>query len=185
MVVQVVAVGRARWWLFYRQLGVSARINQQKLNEFSMQHDQESRTASLLRDQVRPSSFGSAHVSHQALITSSLRKPSRESRMLQDTRGHTSIPGNVFDCQPARRVPEELHNDSRNLATPSGIQRREGIEKSWSEKPLQSMPLPYFSVRAREKGLDDPPCRGYWDLHSKWHDNSELLLLGDASGKIA
>ena len=25
LVVQVVAVGRTRWWLFYRQLGVSAR----------------------------------------------------------------------------------------------------------------------------------------------------------------
>ena len=63
-------------------------VTRQKNNEYSMQHDQESRTVSLLRDQVRklqerlefiedskifqdldsPSSFGSAHVSHQAFI---------------------------------------------------------------------------------------------------------------------
>ena len=30
MVVQVVAVGRVRWWSFYRQLGVSARKKSQK-----------------------------------------------------------------------------------------------------------------------------------------------------------
>ena len=74
---------------------------QQKLNEYSMQQDQESQTVSLLRDQVRtlqerlqfiedskifqdpdsPNSYDSAHVPHQALITSSSRKPGRESRM--------------------------------------------------------------------------------------------------------
>ena len=32
-----------------------------------------------------------------------------------------SIPGNVFDRQHAQRDPVELHNYSRNLATPSGI----------------------------------------------------------------
>ena len=32
-----------------------------------------------------------------------------------------SIPGNVFDCQHAQRDPDELHNYSRNLATPSEI----------------------------------------------------------------
>ena len=61
---------------------------QQKLNEYSIQHDQESRTASSVRDQIRklqerlefiedlqifqdpdsPSSFGSAPDSHQAVI---------------------------------------------------------------------------------------------------------------------
>ena len=62
-----------------------------------------------------------------------------------------SIPGNVFDCQSARRVSEESHKDSRNLATPSGIQRREGVEKSGSEEPLQPIPVPCFSVRKSEK----------------------------------
>ena len=69
-------------------------VTQQKMHEYSVQHGQESRTVSLLRDQVRklrerlefiedskiyqdpdsPSSFGSAHVSHQAFIPSSSKK---------------------------------------------------------------------------------------------------------------
>ena len=136
-----------------------------------MQQDQESRTVSLFRDQVRklqerlehiehskifcdpgsPSSFGSAHVSHQALVTSSSKKPSRESRMQRSTRKDVAFPGSVSDCQPARRVPEESHNDSRNLAASSGIQRREGIEKSGTEEPLQPILLPCFAVRVKEK----------------------------------
>ena len=115
-----------------------------------MQQDQESRTVSFLRDPIRklqdrlkfiedskifqdpdsPSSFGSVHVSHQALIPSSSTKSSRESRMQRNTREGMSIPGSVFDCQPAGRVADESYNDSRNLAASSGIQRREGIEKS-------------------------------------------------------
>ena len=95
---------------------------------------------SLLRDQIRklqerlefiedskifqdpdsPSSFGSAHVSHQDLVPSSSKKRSRESRMQLTTREDTSIPGSVFDCHPARRVLEESYNDSRNLAAQSG-----------------------------------------------------------------
>ena len=62
-----------------------------------------------------------------------------------------SVPGSVFDCRPARRVPEESYNDSRNLAASSGIQRRDGIEKSWSEEPLQTMLLPCLSGKAKEK----------------------------------
>ena len=38
-----------------------------------------------------------------------------------NSRENMSIPGNVSDRQHARRDPDELHNDSRNLATPSGI----------------------------------------------------------------
>ena len=69
-----------------------------------------------------------------------------------------SIPGNVFDCQLVRRVLEKLHNDFRNLATPSGIQRREGIEKSGSEEPLQSILFLCFLKRPSEKSLDDRNC---------------------------
>ena len=78
--------------------------------------------------------------------------------MHRNTREDFSIPGNVLNCPPARRVSEELHNDSRNLVIPSGIQRREGIEKSGSEEPLQSTPLPCFSARAMEKSPDDRNC---------------------------
>ena len=146
---------------------------------------------SLLRDQVRklqerlefiedtkifqdpdsPSSFGSAHVSHQVLITSNSRKPSREFRMQRNTREDMSFPGNVFDCQLARRVLEELHRDSRNLATPSGIQRREGIEKSGSEEPLLFGKSEGKKSRRRELShVHEQPCRGYRDLYSKRHD---------------
>ena len=105
-------------------------VTQQKLNEYSMQHGQESRTVSLLRDEVRKlqerleftedSKIFQDPDSHQALIPSSSKKPSRDSRMQRNTGEHMSIPESVCDCQPAQRVPEELHNDSRNLATPSG-----------------------------------------------------------------
>ena len=109
-------------------------------------------TQKIFQDPDSPSSSGSANVPHQVLVTSSSRKPSRESRMQRSTREDIRIPRNAFDCQPARRVPEELHSDSRNVAAPSGIQRREGIEKSGSEEPLQAIPLlPCFSVRARKK----------------------------------
>ena len=53
---------------------------------------------------------------------------------------------------------EELYNDSRNLATPSGIQRREGIEKSGSEEPLPPMPPTCFSGKRKGKSLDDRNC---------------------------
>ena len=75
----------------------------------------------IFQDPDSPSSFGSAHVSHQAFIPLSCKKPSRDSRMQRNTREDMSIPGSVFDCQLARRVPGELHNNSRNLATSSGI----------------------------------------------------------------
>ena len=66
-----------------------------------------------------------------------------------------SFTGSVFDCQLTRRVPQELHNDSRNLTASSGIQRREGIEKCGSDEPLQPIFLPCFSGKAKEKRLDD------------------------------
>ena len=45
------------------------------------------------------------------------------------TREKMSIPGNVFDCQHARRDLDELHNDSRNLAISSAILRTEALRK--------------------------------------------------------
>ena len=71
--------------------------------------------------------------------------------MQRSTREDMSVPGNGFDCQSAGRDPDELHNTSNSLATSSGPLRREGIEKSGSEEPLQSIPLPFFQERAREK----------------------------------
>ena len=103
-----------------------------------------------------------------------------------------SILGNVLDCQPARRYSYELFNTSRNSATSSGILRREGIEKSGSEEPLQSILLPSFQQEARENSLDDTNCLMSMKNHAAgigtctrmWHDNSELSFLGDAFWKI-
>ena len=132
------------------------------------------------------------HVSGQAHISSSSRRPGRESRLQRNTREDVSIPGDAIDCQPARRDLDELHDTSKNLETSLGILRKEGMEKSGSEEPLQSMFLPCFQERAREKGLDDRNCfmsmtnhaTGIGTLYSKWLNNSELTFLGDASGKI-
>ena len=150
-------------------------IAYRKLSEHAMQQDQESRTVILLKDQLRilqdrldfiedsnifqdpdsPNSSGSAYVSHQAHTPSSSKKPCRDSRLQRNTREETSIPDNVFDRQTARREPEELFNDSNNLATPPGIQKRGGFERREIEEPLHSLPLPCFSARARGKRLDD------------------------------
>ena len=53
------------------------------------------------------SSYDSAYVPHQALITSSSRKLSRDIGMPRNTREDVSLPGNVFDCQHARRDPDD------------------------------------------------------------------------------
>ena len=123
-------------------------------------------------------------------ITSRSRKPGRESRMQRNTREDISIPGCVFlivnQCLMNYIWIREIWHHHREF------REEAGIEKSGSEEPLQPIPLPCFSVRAREKSLDrqklsnvsDQPCRGYRDLYSKWHDNSELSFLGDAPGKI-
>ena len=68
------------------------------------------------------------------------------------------------------------------------ILRKQGIENSGSEEPLQSIPLPCFSVRSRRKRLDDKWVLCLWltmpwvfGLVLKWHDDSESSPLGDAS----
>ena len=78
------------------------------------------------------------------LRSSSSSYYSHEVGMPRNTRVNVSVPGNVFDRQHARRDPDEWHNDSRNLATSLVILRKEGIENSGSEEPLQSVLLPCF-----------------------------------------
>ena len=109
---------------------------QRRLEEFPMQHDQESRTVSLFFDDPDLlSSYDSSSVPHQTLTTSSSRKPSREVEMPRNAREDMSIPGNVFDRQHARRDPDELHNCSRKLATPSRI--ADDVEDSEKKKELR------------------------------------------------
>ena len=161
---------------------------QRRLGEFPMQHDQGSRTVSLFfNDLDSPSSYDCTYVPHQALIPSSSKEPSRESRMQRNTREDN--PKSVFDCQPARLIPEEFFNDSRSLAASSGIQRREELRKVGVRNHGNQYLYLAFQWEQGEKVLTtnksyahDQPCRGYWDSYSK-HDNSELSHLGDASAK--
>ena len=165
------------WRIEKKLLSREHTEKQQRLEESSVQHDQESRTVSLLsetkyedyknywyfwRFENLPWSglteqLWRTCVPHQALITSSSRKPSRDIGMLRNTREDMSIPGNVFGCQHARRDPDELRDDSRNLATLLGILRTEGIEKSESGEPLQSTPLS-CSSNVQTKSLNGGKC---------------------------
>ena len=71
--------------------------------------------SNIFYDLDSPSSYDSAYVPHQALFTSSSRKPRREVGMLRSTREDMSILGNVSDCQHAQRDRDEVHNYSRNF----------------------------------------------------------------------
>ena len=83
-------------------------------------------------------------------------KPSREVGMLRNTRENMSVLGNIFDCQHARRDPDELHNDSRNLATSLVILRREGIENSGERRTIAINTFHLaFSVRAKKRKNPD------------------------------
>ena len=110
------------WRIKKKLLSRGNTETQWRLEEFPMQHDQESRTVNLFfYDPDLLSSKDGPTFPHQALNTSSSRKHCREVGMPRNTRESMSIPGHVFDRQHARRDPEKLHNSSRNLATPSGI----------------------------------------------------------------
>ena len=91
------------------------------------------------------------YVPHQALITPSSKKPSREVGMPRNTREKKSISGNVFDCQHARREPDEFHNDSRKLAVSFAFLRKEGIENSGSEKTIAINTFTLLFSKSEEK----------------------------------
>ena len=130
---------------------------QRRLEEFPTQHDQESRTASLL---FYTEQLWRTYVLHHALITPSSRKSSREVGMPQNTRENLSFPGNVLIVNMLAEILmnytiiQEIWQHHRESLMMSRILRKEGIENSGSEEPLQSIFFPCFSLRAR-KSLDD------------------------------
>ena len=168
-----------------------------------MQQDQESRTVSSLRDQIRklqdrlellycidfeieifqdpdsPSSFASAHVSHAT---------NPECSQIHE-RIWAFPEAFLIVNLPDKRLKnhtmiQEIWQHHRGF-------REEGIEKSGSEEPLQPIPLPCFSRKAKEKVWTTQIAWSLWltiprvsDLYSKWHDKSESSFLGDASGEI-
>ena len=60
-------------------------------------------------------------------------------------------------CQHARRDHDELHNDSRNLATSSAILRSEGIEKS-GRRTIAINTFTLLFGTSKGKSLDDRYC---------------------------
>ena len=71
--------------------------------------------------------------------------------MPRNTRENMSIPGNVFDCQHARRDPVELHNDSRKLAISLAFLRKEGIQNSGSVKTIAINTFTLLFSKSEEK----------------------------------
>ena len=97
------------------------------------------------------------YVPHQALLTSSSRKLSREVGMPRNTRENMSIPGNVLIVNMLDEtlmnctLIQEIWQHHRESLMMSRILRTAGIEKSESEEPLQSIPLLCLTARARQK----------------------------------
>ena len=126
-------------------------VTQQKLNNYSMQHDQESRTVSLLRDQIQklqdrvefmedskifqylysPSSIGSAQVSHQALIPSICKKPSRESRMHRISRKRFLIGNMPDECLRNYIMIQEIWQHHRGFREEKEV-RKVGVKNHCS-----------------------------------------------------
>ena len=111
-----------------------------KMEYFPLQDDQEPRAVSLFFYDLdwRPTFI-------KLLLPRVCRKPSRKVGMPRHTRENVSIPGNVSDRQHARRDPDELHNDSRNLATLLAIHRKKELRKV-REKSHRSQHL-YFVLK--------------------------------------
>ena len=85
------------------------------------------------------------------LLSPQVRESLAANLECRETHERMSISRNVFDRLHARRDSDEKINDSRNLTTSVAILRKEGIENSGSEEPLQSILLLSFSRTAREK----------------------------------
>ena len=183
--------------------------SRQRLNKYSLQQDQESRTVSLLRYQIRklqdrlefiedskifqapdsPSSFGSAHVAHQALIPSSSKKPSRESRMQRNTTKGCECSRKRFwlstcptsKCLKNHTMIQEIWQHHR------GFREEKELRKVGVKNHCKQCLYLAFQETLRKKvwttGIVLSLWRGYRDLHSKLHDKSESSFLGDASGE--
>ena len=135
-----------------------------------MQYDQESRAVSLLRDQVRK-----LH-RKQRRLEELLMQHDQESRTVQHARrDHDMKCTMILEIwRHHRRFREEKE-----------------LRKVESEEPLQSILYLAFRSRARQKCPDGGKCpmsmtnhaAGIGTCTQKWHDNSELSFLGDASAK--
>ena len=102
-----------------------------------------------------------AHVPHQALIISNSKKAwAAKSRILQNTRENMSIPGNVFDCQHARRDAWWITQWFKKFdSTSSGDSlRREELRKVGVKNHCNQYIYLAFLEKQRKISLDDSNC---------------------------
>ena len=131
---------------------------QRRLEEFPTQHDQESRTVSLffydldLLSSCDGPTFLIKLLSHRVQESPAAKLECREIHERICVFLETFLIVNLLDeilmnCT----IIQEIWQHHRESLMMSRILRKQGIETSGSEEPLQSIPLPCFSVRARKK----------------------------------
>ena len=110
--------------------------------------------------------------------------------MLGNTRDDMSVPGNVFDCQHARRDSDELHKWFKKFGDIIGYSEKRNWEK-WKRRTIAVNTFILFVGKSKTKSLDGGKRPMFMTAHAvdigtcnSRHDNSELSLLGDASEKI-
>ena len=150
------------WRIKKKLLSRGNTETQWRLEEFPMQHDQESRTVNLFfYDPDLLSSKDGPTFLIKLLI---LRVPESIAAKLECREIHervwvfldTFLIVNMLDeILKNYIIIQEIWQHHRESLTMSTTLRKEGIEKSGSEEPLQSIPLSSFSVRAKRKSLDD------------------------------
>ena len=135
---------------------------QQRLEEFPTQHDQESRTVSLFF--YDPDLLGSYDI--PTFLIKLLLPRVQESLVakLECCEIHERIwvfletfliVNMVDEILMNYTIIQEIWQHHQQSLMMSRILRKEGIENSGSEEPLQSIHLPCFSARARRKSPDD------------------------------
>ena len=131
---------------------------QRRLAEFPTQHDQESRTVSLffydldLLSSYDGPTFLIKLLSHRVQESLAAKLECREIHERIWVFLETFLIVNLLEeilmnCT----IIQDIWQHHRESLMMSRILRKEGIETSGSEEPLQSIPLPCFSVRARKK----------------------------------
>ena len=130
-----------------------------RLEESLTQHDQKSRTVSLFF--CDPDLLSSYDIPTFLIKLLLLRVQESRAATLEcrNTRENMSIPGNVLTVNMLDEILknytiiQEFWQHHRESLMISRILRTEGIEKSGSEKPLDSILLPCSSVRTRRNVL--------------------------------
>ena len=187
-------------------------VRQRKLEEFNMQHDQESRTVSLLRDQVRklprtigvywrfenlprcwlieqfwqcPRSASSSYHLEFQKAEPRIENAAKYTKRFKYSRKFFWLSTCSTSAWGITQWFEKFGNTIGNS------EKRRNWEK-WERRTIaiNTFTLLVGKSKGKKSGRQklsyvcDQPCRGYWDLYSRWHDNSELSFLGDASGEI-